>query len=56
MKFEEFLFEIRYDIHEFEDYWRKENQKSPDQFPMEFSESDSGMWYEMFMRFIEAAD
>lgn len=46
--FEVFIANLRANVEAFEQYWREENLKNPDMFPMRMG---SGAWDEQFMIF-----
>lgn len=48
MTLDEFLQEQRERLSKFEAYWRKNNARDPDAFPMAMDEDNSGLWFEQF--------
>lgn len=50
---DEFLKEVRADIVKFEKWWRKKNDENPEQFPMEMTTGNEGLWWEFLQGNIE---
>jgi len=53
MSLDTFLRESREELEAFEAWWRQENAKSPERFPMEFPKDNAGLWWEMLHTFVE---
>ena len=53
MTLSEFTNTLKTEINKFNIYWRLKNSKDPEAFPMELSDDNSGLWWEMFTDFIE---
>ena len=41
---DEFLKEVKEDLVEFEKWWRKKNSENPEQFPMEMTTGNEGLF------------
>lgn len=52
---EQFMDEMKKDITAFERYWRENNAKNPEMYPMEFIAGDEGSWCEQFVIFCESS-
>jgi len=50
---DEFLKEAKEDLVEFEKWWRKKNSENPEQFPMEMTTGNEGLWWEFLQGNIE---
>lgn len=53
---DEFMKALRADVDNFEKYWRAKHKKTPDQWPLEFPDDDSGSWWEQFAAFMSMDD
>ena len=52
---DEFLKEVKEDLVEFEKWWRKKNSENPEQFPMEMTTGNEGLWWEFLQGNIDDA-
>lgn len=52
---EQFISEIKKDTIAFEHFWRENNTKNPEMYPMEFITGDEGSWWEQFVIFCESS-
>ena len=43
---DEFIKGAKNDLSAFECWWRKKNQENPEQFPMEMTTGNEGLWWE----------
>ena len=50
---EQFVLELRDDMDRFQNHWRDQHKKHPEQWPMEFPDEDAGSWWEQFVAFID---
>ena len=55
MDLNEFLDEMRMELNQFELFWKEENKKDPETFPMKFDKNNVGIWFEQFMIFSDRA-
>jgi hypothetical protein len=53
MSLAEFVKLQRKRLVEFERYWRENNAKHPDMFPVEMDDDNVGLWFEQFHIFDE---
>jgi hypothetical protein len=56
MNIEEFSADIEFSIKAFKQRWIEKNKENPEQYPLEFSEGNSGVWYEMFQYFLSSGE
>jgi len=49
----DFVEELQKDLFDFREWWQKEHQKAPENFPIIFPKKNSNLWLEQFMFFIE---
>jgi hypothetical protein len=48
-----FVKEIQRDIVKFKEAYKKKHEETPDHYPLELSEDNSGLWFEFFMEYCQ---
>jgi hypothetical protein len=56
MELKEFIEDTKKHLVNFEEYWMVQSKNDPVNFPMHFSEDNAGLWYEMFLIYLQGQD
>lgn len=50
---DEFCDDVKVWVARFSHLYREQHEKSPDQYPLEIEADNSGVWFEMFLKYID---
>ena len=48
---DQFVLEASQLLMDFKRDWKKNNEKNPEQWPLEMEDGNEGLWWEMFMEY-----
>ena len=53
MTLDEFISRVHIDAENFRIYWINNNMRDPENYPLEISDDNKGVWWELFLTFNE---